>query len=256
MVNRIKIQIERVQRQNTTDAIQIWKSVTAKTKLAELQKANNEVMLENESIARDIKSLSEKHKQLSDCALNFRLSKLQRCMNLTIRRFERHSMIKWYNYSVCMQQKEEAFEKLAKFETRHYSKLYVEKWKLKVKEQRRIQYICNFLENSERYKAISNKTKIFEAWDTFTQYQKRAKGNLKRVIIRCERHHEYKAFKKWKIFTHHDRLAKIKTHINELDNERKANIQEIEKINDQIEVTLSHNSHLTERLLTQARRIL
>jgi len=162
IVKRIFVQLDILHKYRLNDSFQIWKGVVSKARLQELQKSNTEIVLENEMIARDIKRVSDKHKLLASLAINIRYLKLQRCMHATIRRFQRKSLRQWYKYYEYLLNNEAGAEILFRLENKHFLRVNIEKWKLAVREQRRIQYITNFLENSERYKSITTKTRIFE----------------------------------------------------------------------------------------------
>lgn len=145
---------------------------------------------------------------------------------------------------------------LERIETKHNLRQGIKLWKETVKEDKRNRYINNFLENQEKYKSIQIKNKVFEALRKYAVNQSKAKSNIKRVLIRWQRNLENKAFAQWKVFNHKSRIHKINSHIVELDKEHEANTKEISDLNDKIENTLAHNSHLSERLLMQAKRII
>lgn len=113
-----------------------------------------------------------------------------------------------------------------------------------------------FLENNEKYKNSVLKAKIFGVFERNAKLQKKAKGNIKRVLIRLQRNLEYRAISSWKEYSHNSRINKIKIQIKELDQEYSQHSKEIKELNNQIESTLSQNSHLSNRLLSQAKRII
>ena len=80
--------------------------------------------------------------------------------------------------------------------------------------------------------------------------------NIKRVLIRWQRNLEYRSISTWKEYAYNLRVDKIKIHIKELDQEYIKNSNEIEELNNKIENTLSYNSRLSGKLLTQAKRII
>ena len=234
MFKRIELQLDRLHKQNLNDAMQTWKSATSTAKLDELQKSNTEISLENESIAKEIKNLTERHKILSQNAENYKYFKLQRCLNKTVRRTKCKGFTIWYRYALDLRSKQSGFQKLAKLLRKHSLQLNINNWKIKTKEQRRLQYISNFLENNERYKSIAKCQKVFDAWYRFKCTQKHIRGNLRRSMIHIDRNIEYKALKQWKAYVHNERVNYIQSKICVLDQEHQTNLQRIEELNTKI----------------------
>ena len=236
------------------DSFQKWRTFSINKRINELKKINDEVVNDNSLIAHDIKKLDEKHKVLMDLAQHVKEMKLERCCNLTMRRFQKNYLQRWNKCAQIIQAKEAAALMLERIETKHNLRQGVRLWKESVKEDKRNKYINNFLENQEKYKSIQMKNRVFETLQRYARNQTKAKANVKRVLVRWQRNLETKAFAQWKVFNHKSRIQKINSHIVELDSEHEHNTKEISDLNDKIENTLAYNSHLSERLLTQAKR--
>ena len=175
--------------------MQVWKTVWVSGKVEEMKRENEIMGMENERVAREIGEMKARYEEMRRSRENYKYFKLQRCLNKTLRRIKNKTLRKWNIFATNLQNKHHGFKKVAKLFKNHSLRININKWKIKTKEQRRLQYISNFLENNERCKIIAKKAKIYDAWDRFKNTQKHIRGNLRRSLIHCDRNLEYRAFK-------------------------------------------------------------
>ena len=256
MVERIYNQLVFKSRTHKMDGFQLWKSLVNRVKINELKVTNAEIIADNTQVARDIKELDSKHKVLKDLKQHIKEMKLERCHNMIFRGFQKYYFKKWINHVTYLERKEYAFNKLAKVERKHLVNAKIVVWRQKVTEQKRFKYIQTFLENHDKYKAISLKTNVFDTLKRYITKQQRVRLNLRRIFQRCKRQILLKSVSRWKCFAHNTRMADIKNHIEELDQKHHVNTHEIAELNEKIETTLFENSQISQKLVVQARRII
>jgi len=256
ILQRIFNQLKYRHRNRLNDALQVWRNLNNKVKIRELEKINEEIVTDNSLIAEDIKKLDDKQKVLKDLSQHIKEMKIERCLNLMFRRLQRQGLHRWSRHTNYLEVKETAAKMLYKIETRHLAKNAILKWKKNINEVKRFNYIKNFLENNDKYKNIQLKKKIFNTFQTYYLKQKKAKGNIKRVYIKWNRNISQKYFQRWKTNDHFDKMETIQTKIQKLVDENDQVTTEIHDLNDQIQSTLSYNTHISEKLLTQAKKLL
>jgi hypothetical protein len=164
IIKRLGNQLAYQHHNNLSDAFQVLRSATFHIQINELKKINKEIINDNSLIAHDIQKLGEKQNTLEELNQHIKELKLERCLNMTVRRIKRKSFIKLNKYAELCQVYEKGFNKMYKTEVKHQLKQSIDGWSENVKELKRFNYINTFLNNLEKYKQISMKSKCFNAF--------------------------------------------------------------------------------------------
>lgn len=182
--------------------------------------------------------------------------KIDRVMKVTLRRIQKTFLCKWQKHTETLRGQEQGGEILGKVIKRHFLRKRIEQWRSYVNMQKRVNYIQNFLENHDKYRAIILKSRVFKALVDYTANQKLAKFTLKKLLVTFQKSCFQRTLTQWKTFTYKTRMLQLKIDIEELDEEHNKNSYELSSLNNAIESTLAYNSSLSHRLLSQAHRIL
>ncbi|CDW85127.1 UNKNOWN [Stylonychia lemnae] len=255
-MQRIKLRLIELHKRTLSGAFYKWKEGADKKHMVELVSFTEDLMNENQEIQNTLKACQQQKQQLMDCTSRQQGLKLERIRNMLNRNHLRHFFGRWANTSYYFSSIEDAVFKSTKTLAKRKLRNGFNRYKEKVKELRRLEYIAKKVDWFEGIRSNKSLQECMNDWKVFVKRQISAKKFLVRSIKGIDNLIVNNAFGTWKKCMYDQRKEVFFTNIEELERRQEEHEQQIKEIDHQIQVNDCTQKHLESKLQSQSHKIM